>query len=388
MRIAIDAHTFSPDEMTGGDVYVHNLVREFAALDQEDAFVVLLNAFSKATLECARRSLANVVSPNFTYVPSRLPSRLPERVFNAWYYGVTVPRALRRHEIEVFFGTNYYAVTKGAVRKVVKIHDVGPLVHPEFTHPKMFKSFQRDMLRVTAAADAVITDTEQTKQDIVATLAVPPEKVVPIYEAPETCYYPSDRDEACALLEEQYRIEHPFFLFVGTVQPRKNVANLIRAFERLKQKMSVAHELIVVGKVGWGHEEAIALWEESAVRRSIRFLHYVPKAHLPAFYTGAEALVWPSFYEGIGLPLLEAMACGTPVITSDRGSMKETVGNAGLLADPDDPGDIAERMWDVVAGRTLRNSLRRRGLHRAAEFAWRKTAAQTLAVLRGEGVPE
>ena len=116
MRIAIDAHTFSPNEMTGGDVYVHNLVRELAAIDSEDRFLVLLNAFSKATSEIARQVLEEVDGPNFAYVTSRLPSCLPERLFNAWYYGVTVPRALKRHEMDVFFGANYYGDTKGAVR--------------------------------------------------------------------------------------------------------------------------------------------------------------------------------------------------------------------------------------------------------------------------------
>ena len=386
MRIAIDAHTFSPNEMTGGDVYVHNLVREFAAIDSEDHFVVLLNAFSEKTLGEAQATLRPTNGGNFTFVASRLPSRLPGRIFNAWYYGITVPRLLRAHEADVFFGANFYSITKGPIRKAVKIHDVGPLVCPEFTHPRMFSRFRRDMLRVTTAADAVMTDTHQTKRDIVEHLSVPPEKVTPVYEAPEPCFHPIGREEASLLLREQYEVESPFFLFVGTIQPRKNVANTIRAFEQLKEKTSVPHHLLLVGKLGWGHEETLGAWEQSAVKTDIRFLHYVPKAHLPTFYNAAEALVWPSFYEGIGLPLLEAMACGTPVITSDRGSMKETVGNAGLLANPDDPSDIAERMWEVVAGRDLRDSLRRRGLHRAAEFSWRKTATQTLAVLRGEGI--
>lgn len=385
MRIAIDAHTFSPNEMTGGDVYVHNLVREFAAIDSQDDFVVLLNAFSKKTLGEAQATLRPTNGGNFTFTASRLPSRLPERFFNGWYYSITVPRLLRTHETDVFFGTNFYCITKGTTRKVVKIHDVGPLVCSEFTHPRMFRRFRRDMLRVTTAADVVITDTHQTKRDIVEHLRVPPEKVVPIYEAPEPCFRPSRREDASLLLREQYQVESPFFLFVGTIQPRKNVANTIRAFEQLKEKTSIPHQLLLVGKLGWDHQATLSVWEHSSAKADIRFLHYVPKAHLPTFYNAAEALVWPSFYEGIGLPLLEAMACGTPVITSDRGSMKETVGNAGLLANPEDPSDIAERMWEVVAGRTLRDSLRQRGLHRAAEFSWRKTAAQTLAVLRGEG---
>ena len=385
MRIAIDAHTFSPDEMTGGDVYVYNLVREFAAIDADDHFVVLLNAFSKRALAQARDELQLVAGPNFQFVLSRLPGRLPERIFNAWYYGLTVPRALAAHSADVCFGTNYYCVTQGPVRKVVKIHDVGPLVCPQFTHPKMFKRFRGDMLRVTAAADVVLTDTHQTKSEIVAGLNVHPDKVVPIYEAPEPCFQPSDAGAARRALSEHYRIEGPFFLFVGTVQPRKNVANILRAFDRLKQRISIPHQLIVIGKLGWGYEEALSVRDESRARDEIRLLHYVPKGHLVSFYNAAEALVWPSYYEGIGLPLLEAMACGTPVITSDRGSMKEIPGDAALLVDPNDPDDIAERLWEVASGKTLRESLRRRGLHRAAQFSWRKTATETLAVLRGAG---
>ena len=385
MKVAIDAHTFSAREMTGGDVYVYNLVREFAALDTSDQFVVLLNAFSNKALAQARDELEVVAGPNFRFVVSHVPGRMPERVFNTWYYGLTAPRAIAAHGADVFFGTNYYCVTKGPARKVVKVHDVAPLVCPQFTRPGMFKRFRRDMLRVTAAADVVLTDTQQTKTEIVAGLDVPPGKVVPIYEAPGPCFQPTDVEAARRSLREQHRIEGPFFLFVGTVQPRKNVANILRAFDRLKQRAAIPHQLIVIGKLGWGYEEALRVRDESKWREDIRLLNYVPKDHLLSFYNAAEALVWPSYYEGIGLPLLEAMACGTPVITSDRGSMKETAGDAALLVDPDDPDDIAERMREVAEDEALRGSLRRRGLDRAAQFSWRKTASETLAALRGAG---
>ena len=396
MRIAVDAHTFCPDEMTGGDVYVLNLVREFAGMRGDDTFVILLNAVSAhrrqrasdRLLAAAREQLGAIAELRFDVAFSRLPSRLPEGLFNAWYYHVTVPRIAAAHDADVCFGTNYYCVTKGPWRKVVKIHDLAPLVCPEFTHPRMFKRFRRDMLRVTASADAVLTDTRSTQADIVRELGVDAERVVPIYEAPDPCYRPGDVATACHVLRERYDLGAPYFLFVGTVQPRKNVANLIVAFDRLKQRVSVPHHLILVGKLGWGYEAALRAREVAGAREAIHFVNYVPQEDLVHFYAAAEAFVWPSLYEGIGLPLLEAMACGAPVITSDRGSMRETAGDAALLADPDDPDDMAVCMERIVSDDELRASLRARGLERAAMFSWRATAEQTLAAIKGEGGAE
>ena len=155
MRIAIDAHTFATDEMTGGDVYVLNLVREFAGTDGDDTFVIMLNAMSRRAsmaavdrLSAAARECAGPIGElRFDFARSRLPSRLPERLFNAWYYRVTAPRMARKHEVDAFFGANFYCVTSGPWRKAVKIHDVAPLVCPEFTHPAMFSRFRRDMRR-------------------------------------------------------------------------------------------------------------------------------------------------------------------------------------------------------------------------------------------------
>jgi len=392
MRIAIDAHTFAPDAMTGGDVYVRNLVREFAGFDGDDSFVLMLNAASRGArgracdslMAAARERAGAMAELRIACACSRLPGRLPERWFNALYYGVVAPRILRREDADVVFGANYYCVTRGPCRKVVKIHDVGPLVCPEFTHPAMFKRFGRDMRRVTEAADAIITDTEATKANIVSALGAPEEKVVAIYEAPEECYRPIDADEACRTLRERYQIEKPYFLFVGTVQPRKNVANIIAAFDELKQRTDLPHELLIVGKLGWGYEPALAARDRAKAGAAVRFLDYAPQADLVHLYNATAALVWPSFYEGIGLPLLEAMACGAPVITSGRGSMRETVGDAALLVDPNAPEAIADAMERVATDVALRDDLREKGLRRAGEFSWRKTAERTLAVIKGE----
>ena len=385
MNIAIDAHTFSPAQMVGGDVYVAHLVEQFAQIGGEDSFLVLLNAFSPAARRSAVEAIDRLAGGRVHTHVSRLPSRLPERLFNAWYYCITAPRAATAHDVDVFFGTNFYCFTKGDCRKVVKIHDVAPLVCPEFTHPRMFSRFRRDMLRVTAAADAVLTDTLATKADIVQTLQVPPDKVVAVYEAPGECFAPSDRDEAKARLASRYDLRDPFFLFVGTVQPRKNVPNIIRAFDRAKAGAALPHHLVLVGKFGWGFQETLAAHEDSPHRDQVHFLHYVPAEHLQDFYNAADALVWPSHYEGIGLPLLEAMACGTPVITSDRGSMKETAAGAARLVDPLDLDSIAQALRDLAGDEALRADLRERGLERAAKFSWHKTAQETLAVLKGEG---
>ncbi len=391
MRIAIDAHTFCAPAVSGGDVYVLNLVREFAALTGDDSFVVLLNAARRGAAEAAQAALAAAARGSigalaelrFGFAVTRLPGRLPESWFNWLYYGFAAPRVLRREEADVAFGANYYVVTKGPWRKVVKVHDVAPILHPEFTHPKKFKRFERDLRRVVAAADAVITDTHATKADIVAALDVDADKVIPIYEAPEEIFTPGSTDAARAALAERYAAAAPFFLFVGAVQPRKNVAGVIAAFDLWKQRSGAGHELLIVGPAGWRDEPIRRAREQAQARDAIRFLGAVPREDLPLFYRAAEALVWPSFYEGIGLPLLEAMACAAPVITSDRGSMKEAAGDAALLVDPHDPEAIADAMERVASDAALRARLCAAGRARAAEFTWRKTAEETLAVLRG-----
>ncbi|MFM7190912.1 MAG: glycosyltransferase family 4 protein, partial [Microcystaceae cyanobacterium] len=174
--------------------------------------------------------------------------------------------------------------------------------------------------------------------------------------------------------------QQPYFLFVGTLEPRKNLVNLITAFNLFKTTQNSAHQLILIGQLGWQYEAILMAIQDSPFRSDIYQLHYLSNALVAWFYQHAEALVYPSFYEVFGLPLVEAMTLGCPVITSNRSSLPEVAGEAALLINPDRPQEITQAMVQFTRDRPLREHLVQRGLARAKQFSWENTARLTLAV--------
>jgi glycosyltransferase involved in cell wall biosynthesis len=228
----------------------------------------------------------------------------------------------------------------------------------------------------------VIALSEYARDDIINTYGVAPEKVSVIPLAAPAHFRPVLDEEQLQRVRQTYGIEGDYILSVGAIQPRKNLSRLVAAYSRLRRARPEGNlpKLVLVGKCAWLYDETLRSIKELEVSDSVILTGYVPESDLPALYSGALALVYPSYFEGFGLPPLEAMQCGTAVIVGDKTSLPEVVGDAGVMVDPFDEDDIAAAIEKVINDSNLREQLRVKGLERAKLFNWRKTARQTLAV--------
>lgn len=255
-------------------------------------------------------------------------------------------------------------------RSVITVHDLAFLRFPEFLTPES-RRYYGQIGRAVAAADAIIAVSECTRRDLLTLVDAPAEKITVIPEAPAPAFRPGPGPAT----------DRPYFLFVGVLEPRKNIPGLLRAYARLWQTVGEAcPDLVLAGRPGWLCAEVVAQLTDPGWRGRVRWLAAPDQPAIVQLMQGALALVLPSYYEGFGLPVLEAMACGTPVIASNRGALPEVAGDAALLVDPDQPEALAQAMRQLWEDPALRRDLGRRGLQRAAAFSWTATARATLAV--------
>jgi len=264
---------------------------------------------------------------------------------------------------------------------ITTIHDISFRRHPEWFPPK--HRLLLNLLIPLAARNAahVITGSEYTRADLIDAYGLPPEKVTVTPYAADPIYRPLDRAAAKRAVAERFGLRGPFVMALGVLQPRKNLPRLIRAFGRVARE--VPHALALVGKPGWAHEELHRAATASGLGSRLKFTGYVPDADLPVLYNAAELFVYPSLLEGFGFCALEAMACGTPVVTSNVTSLPEVVGDAAITVEPTDVEALAEAIRRVLVDEMLWERLRSAGLERARLFSWERTAEQTLAVYHG-----
>lgn len=366
MRIAIDAHSIGTG-LGGNESYATNLIEALAEIDQTNRY----------TLYVTRKEAVERLSnrwPNF-FVRPTLPHTPIVRI------PLVLSAELRRQPVDVLH-VQFTAPPFAPCPVVVSIHDLS------FEHlPETFKWRSRNQLKTTVrrsarAAARVIALSEHARQDIVRTygLAADHVKTIPL-AASDRFYRVTDADEL-KRVRQTYGIDGEYILTVGAIQPRKNLARLIAAYARLRKSRPEVNlpKLVFAGKCAWLFEETLRTIQELQLTESVILTGYVPEKDLPALYSGALCFVYPSYFEGFGLPPLEAMKCGAPVITGNRTSLPEVVGDAGLLVDPFDVDALAAAMNQLISDSDLRAELATKGLARAKLFDWRETARQTLAV--------
>jgi glycosyltransferase involved in cell wall biosynthesis len=279
---------------------------------------------------------------------------------------------------DLFHATDNVLPTLRDASTVFTLHDLVHLKYPETVLP-MNRSYLRvGMPRFLARADAVIAVSEATRRDAIELLGVPPGKVQVVHSGISPIFRPA-LPEQIAEIRERYGLPEHCLLFVGSIEPRKNLGLLFRCLPRLRRP---GLGLVVAGSKGWNHEAALAGLHDSGAAEMTRFIGTVSDEHLPALYSAAELLVFPSLYEGFGFPVLEAMLCGTPVVTSDRGSLSEVAGEAAVALPPDDADTWTETITALLDDLERQEDLKRRGLAWAERFTWRQTAAKTLEVYR------
>ncbi|MBC8162183.1 MAG: glycosyltransferase family 4 protein [Roseiflexaceae bacterium] len=372
MHIGIDASRLATATRTGTEHYTFELLAALAVRDRVNRYTLYCNQMPTALPPLGRNFELRPIPLRRLWTHARLSAEIIARPPDVLF----VPA----HVIPL--GTPLAR----ARRTVVTIHDMGYMHFPE-SHTRA----QRLYLRLSTAwsarvASMVIAISKTTRDDLIRYARVPPAKIHVIYHGVAPRFQADPPAEVVAATQARYRIAGPYFLFVGTVQPRKNLERVIEAFARFKPQSSAASPqpmLVIAGKKGWLTEAIERRAAEIGVAGQVRFIGYLPDADVPPLLRGALGFVFPSLYEGFGMPVLEAMACGAPVITSTTSSLPEVAGNAALLVDPRDVGAIAAAIGRLAGDATLRAELRQRGVARAADFSWDSCAQQTLRVLVG-----
>ncbi|MEO7985553.1 MAG: glycosyltransferase family 1 protein [Gemmatimonadales bacterium] len=364
MRIGIDA-TAMPLQRTGAGNYIFNLIQALARVDRSNEYVV----FAKATHEDelgVRRSGFEFVRREFAGRGLRL----------AWEQ-VGLPRQVRKHRLDVLHSPHYTTPLRHAASSVVTFCDMTFVLHPDL-HQAVKRWFFPAMMRMSARrADRLIAISESTRDDLVRMWDVDPARIAAIPLAADSGYRPRSAEEVASACGKYGLHPGSYALYVGVLEPRKNVDLLVEAFGRVAAGMP-GIDLVIAGRKGWMYDQIFAQVARLGLQQRVRFTGYVPNEDLPALYTGARLFAYPSRYEGFGLPVLEAMSCGTPVITTNVSSMPEVAGDGAVLVPPDDLDALAGALLRVSSDSALRDTLACHGLERAKAFSWERCARETV----------
>lgn len=280
---------------------------------------------------------------------------------------------------QVFHSPDFVLPPQLTGRSLLTVHDLSFLRTPQYANARQRAYLEKVVPRSVQRADLILADSAATQRDLEELLGVPGNKTQVLYPGIGPEYRPAAEAQR-ARVRAEYKIEGPFLLTVGTLEPRKNHPGLMRAFALALERGKLPHKLLIAGGHGWDEEPIFTTAERLGLGDRLRFLGFVPEADLPGLYGLAELFLYPSFYEGFGLPPLEAMACGVPVVTSDRASLPEVVGEAGCLVDPEDEERLAELILELVDSPQKRREMARRGLEQAGRFRWQASAQQLVEV--------
>lgn len=371
MRIAIDAHSVGA-KLGGNESYAVNLIEALAQIDEVNDYTLYVT-----TAEAHDRFHQRW--PNFkvrTTLPHTPLIRIP----------LTLSAELRKHPVDVLH-VQFTAPPFCPCPVVVSIHDLS------FEHlPHTFKRRSRTQLRLTVRHSAkraarILTLSEHTRRDVIDTYGIAPDRITAIPLAAGTHFHAVEDYKELQRVRHNYGIVGPYILSVGSIQPRKNLTRLVNAYASLRGKIAEAElpKLVLVGKCAWLFDETLRALDQTGLKESVILTGYVPESDLPALYSDALCFVYPSYFEGFGLPPLEAMKCGAPVIVGNQTSLPEVVGDAALTFDPFNVAALAEAIEKLINDSDLRRELSVKGRSRAETFDWRETARRTLQIYEQVG---
>ncbi|MBD2436131.1 glycosyltransferase family 1 protein [Nostoc sp. FACHB-110] len=381
LTIAIDT-TCLTSQPSGIGLYVYNLVHALYSLQASQNFQ--LRTIRQTRLKnIFKRDVDQLDYLNLNIPVSTIP--IPVSVINTL---VKFPNPLIPYYEQflgspnIVHGTDYFVYPCAKSLNIMSLHDLTFIKYPSFTNfiVRTYTSRIQQSLKWT---DLVITISENTKKDIINYLNIPEEKVyvTPLASRYNASSFTLELSEKLAK-SKLYDFSKPYLLFVSTIEPRKNINTLITAFNYLKETYKIAHQLILIGKKGWSYEPIFAAIKNSPWRNEIHHLDYLSDDLVAFFYSKADVFVYPSYYEGFGMPVLEAMTLGAPVVTSNSSSIPEVTGDAAILIDPNEPMQLAEAILQVISDSQLRQELIAQGKERAKLFSWEKTAKLTLEAYR------
>jgi glycosyltransferase involved in cell wall biosynthesis len=369
MHVGLNAHLLSLSRSyrsAGINWYIYNLLRYLSGVGDQHRYTVFLGDKE-----------AKQAFPHMEARTARLPTANP--VVRIFWEQTLQPMHLLKEGIDLLHSLAFVQPVFLPIPGIVTIYDLTFMLFPKRIHPLRRLYLGWGAQYSARKARCIIAISASTKRDIVRLLAVPPEKVEVVPCGVDENFQPIEDPQALDHFRRKRHLPEQMVLFVGTIEPRKNLINLLRGYALLSQRTRVPH-LVIGGPKGWRHQEVFSAAEELGLQEHVIFPGYIPQEELPLWYNAAELFIYPSLYEGFGLPPLEAMACGTPVIISNTSSLPEVVGGAGILVNPESAEEISEAMQRLLTDSTLRAEMRRKGVNRSREFSWQKAAQETVRV--------
>jgi glycosyltransferase involved in cell wall biosynthesis len=367
MRIALDARPLRVREGSGLTVFLSSVLQALGEIDRDHEYLL----YAHADFEWA--------APQ----GMRVSKRTSGGVYGTVWMQSVVPRWLREGGVDLFWGTQHTLPLgmPGGMPAVLSFHDVAHARIPETMRRSSYWVNRTLIPPSVRRADVLVALSETTAGELRELLDVPPERIRVALPGVAADFWPIEPAEARRALAAHLPGPEPYVLAVGALEPKKNLVTSLRAWARIAHRWP--HRLVVAGPPGWRVQEALDLLETPALHGKVQRLGYVPRPLLPALYAGADVFVFPSIYEGFGMPVVEAMACGTAVVTSNVSSLPEAAGGAALLVDPRDDAALAEAIEAVLTDAARRADLVRRGLERAARLRWSDTARHYLDIFAG-----
>jgi glycosyltransferase involved in cell wall biosynthesis len=366
MRIGIDISAFSGRRM-GVVRYIDKLVNSLQRIDSQNEYLLIFNAFRGAAPDLGK------LNKNFRTICRRIPNRL---LYKLWSVASRPPVEMLTGPIDVYHAPGFPMPPVGNAAAVLTVHDIAFFTHPELAGPKALIDFASSLRQFLARADMIVTDSKATANELSAHFDLARDRIVTIYLGEPGIAAASH--EEVDTVKAKFGIDGDYILFVGCLEPRKNLPRLFQAFEH--SNLSNDLNLILAGPQGWGSNGILDAWHKAKCKNKIRWLKSVSDRDLEVLYAGAVFLAFPSLLEGFGLPILEAMSVGCPVLTSNLSSMPEVAGDAALYVDPLTVDSIAEGMKTLAGDSELRRMLSTLGYKRARLFSWENTAREMVKV--------
>lgn len=375
IRIGIDISR-TIEESTGVGYYAKNLVHALAKVDNENDYI-LYGIFYDCYPKGWKRA----------DIPKSSNFRLHQKNFPSWWVDRKW-KNFRKYkekllgEVDVLHSTAFTMPLVSKLKVVVTIHDLSIFIYPQHHTEANYQFVTRNVHQAARQASFIIADSENTKREIRRFLHFPEEKIEVVYLAAGDIFNRKCSGDSLSQIKDKYKIKKGYFLSVGSMEPRKNLGRALVAFKALIEMKKVDYQFVITGGKGWKNEAFYNLIRKLDIDEHLVFTGYVPEEDLPALYQGADVFVYPSLYEGFGLPVLEAMASGIPVITSNTSSLPEVAGDAAILVNPMEVFEIYEAMEALATKPQLREELKVKGQEQSRRFSWEKTALETLEIYK------